>query len=164
MQKRKPRPPVWQQGASRSYIEDPNAEIPDSNEPVSRRSFLILRCIQAAILVVCLIALAGMERHPDGRSSWLPLLVQAAIFIDFRLFSRIHAQPTPTRAEKTRSLVSLGVVIAWAILQVLLVLRVFGTPSAADAWLLGAGLGIVVVPAFVFTAQRARYFRWKATA
>lgn len=163
MQKRKPRPPVWQQGASRSYIEDPNAEIPDSTEPVSRRTFVILRCVQAAILVVWLICLVGMDRR-QGDYVWVQLLGYAAVLIDYRLRSRIHAQPTPTRAEKTRSLVSLGVVIAWAILQVLLVLRVFGTPSAADAWLLGAGLGIVVIPAFVFTAQRARYFRWKATA
>ncbi|BDZ49933.1 hypothetical protein GCM10025867_21740 [Frondihabitans sucicola] len=151
---------MWQQGASRSYIENPDQE-PRGFGPVRRRTLVLVRVAQAVLLGCSLTALAvaGIARQD------MPVLtfvfLWAAVLLDYAVRSRIRLQPSPSPSRRVQAVVACGILILW--LAWLVVLEVRGAPSGRSGvtWVATGVVGYVVILAAVAAAQRARYFQWR---
>lgn len=157
---KKPRPPAWQQGVSRRYRDDPNADLGPSR-PASRRTFVLIRVGQALALACSYGVLIWQNLSPAGPGFLGFVFLLVAIFMDYAVRPRIWLQPRPSLSRLVVAIIALGVFFAWAAWVVVLQVRGVAPHDSARVWGVVAVVGYVVTIATVAAMQRARYFRWR---
>lgn len=147
MRPKKPRPPVWQQGASRSYIENPDAE-PDSFR-FSPRARVIARIIQVLLVAAAMATLVRSETRQGTITSSVFLWLWPSILLDVAVLRRPgSADPKPRRRPRDMwpAVAAYSVVALWLAWVILLDRRVLPFGGLA-AWLptgiVGFGLAVV---------------------
>jgi hypothetical protein len=127
MSPRKERPPVWQQGASRAYIANPNREQRAPTQ-LSRRASILVRVLIVAVGAIAF-SFMGLSLTGHLGGAWIVVSIAFSYIAPFLfLFERrssLHGGHLPAH-DRARRVVVAVLYLAW--LALLVVVLVPGSP------------------------------------